>query len=214
MKPTLYYDTELLSVSITENDTQLTIRYQGKEITLQGDIANVAHCRKLLEGQDAETPLIGLVRLNQRKAAGAGRSRNEYRFDAYVDQTLRRAFDLDVYEFTRETHNANSIGWRNAKYPEGFLAPKGIIPGHQGRFVSSSTQDVPVAVPLEFFELCTRMRSDPETILKAFIADVCNLSSSPELPRADGAMNHGADAKRKARDYLRQSWRLKKDFFS
>jgi len=214
VKPTLFYDAELLSVSVTGNEALITIRHQGQEMVLQGDVSNANHYKKLLEENSTGASLIGLARLIQRKSPGAGRPRNSYRFDAYVDQTLRRAFDLDVYEFTRETHNSNSIGWRNAKYPEGFLAPKGLVPGQQGRFVSSSTQDVPVAVPLEFFELCIRLRSDPETILKAFIADVCNLSSTPELPRADGAMSHGTEAKRKARDYLRQAWRLKKDFFS
>ena len=213
MKPTLFYDSELLSVSVTGNDAQLTIRYQGQEMTLQGEISNANNCRKRLEEQADGTPLIGLTRMIQRKSSGASRTRIGYRFDPYVDQTLRRAFDLDVYEFSRETHNSNSIGWRNAKYPEGFLAPKGLVPGQNGRFVSSSTQDVQVAVPLEFFELCTRMRSDPETILKGFIADACSLASTPELPRADANMNHGTKAKRKAREYLRQAWRLKKDFF-
>ncbi|MGN0918113.1 MAG: hypothetical protein ACI4NO_03095 [Oxalobacter sp.] len=214
MKPTLFYDSELLSVSMTGSDAQLTIKYQEQEIVLQGESSNAIYCRKLLEKQESNTPLIGLTRLIQRKSSGSSRNRNGYRFDPYVDQTLRRAFDLDVYEFSRETHNTNSIGWRNAKYPGGFLAPKGLVPGQQGRFISSSTQDIPVAVPLEFFELCIRMRSDPEAVLKSFIADVCHLSSTPELPRADANMNRGTEAKRKARDYLRQAWHLKKDFFS
>ena len=214
MKPTLFYDSELLSVSVTGNEAQLTIRYQGQEMTLQGEVPNATNCQKRLQEQADGIPLIGLARLSQqRKSSGSSRGKNGYRFDIYVDQTLRRAFDLDVYEFSRETHNSNSVGWRNAKYPEGFLAPKGLIPGQSGRFVSSSTQDIPVAVPLEFFELCSRMRTDPETVLKGFIADVCSLASTPELPRADANMNHGTEAKRKARDYLRQAWRLKKDFF-
>ncbi len=213
MKSTLFYDSELLAVSVTGNDAQLTIRYQGQEMTLQGEVSNATSCQKRLQEQTDDTPLIGLACLIPRKSSGPSRGKNGYRFDPYVDQTLRRAFDLDVYEFSRETHNSNSIGWRNAKHPEGFLAPRGLVPGQQGRFVSSSTQDVPVAVPLEFFELCFRMRTDPETVLKGFIADVCSLTSTPELPRADANMNHGTEAKRKARDYLRQAWHLKKDFF-
>lgn len=214
MKSTLFYDSELLSVSMTGSDAQLIIKYQGQEIVLQGESSNAIYCQKLLEKQESNTPLIGLTRLIQRKSSNSSRNKNGYRFDPYVDQTLRRAFDLDVYEFSRETHNTNSIGWRNAKYPDGFLAPKGLVPGLQGRFISSSTQDVPVAVPLEFFELCIRIRSDPETVLKSFIADVCHLSSTPELPRADANMSSGTETKRKARDYLRQAWHLKKDFFS
>ena len=214
MKPTLFYDAELRSVSLTENSAQLIVAYQGHETILPVEPGNAAYCRRLLETKDGGNPIIGLARLIQRRQNGVARSKALYRFDPYVDQTLRRAFDLDAFEFSRETHNANCVGWRNAKFPDGFLAPKGLVPGQQGRFVSSSTQDVPVAVPLEFFELCVRMKSDPETVLKAFIADICSLNSTPELPRADGSVHNGADARRKAREYLRQAWRLKKDFFS
>ena len=214
LKPTLFYDAELRSVSITENSAQLTVAYLGRDTTLPADPNNAAYCRRLLETREEGKPIFGLARLIQRKQTGTPRSKALYRFDPYVDQTLRRAFDLDAFEFSRETHNANCVGWRNAKYPDGFLAPKGLIPGQHGRFVSSSTQDVPVAVPLEFFELCVRMKSDPETVLKSFIADICNLNSTPELPRADGSIHNGVEARRKAREYLRQAWRLKKDFFS
>ena len=57
------------------------------------------------------------------------------------------------------------------------------------------------------------MKTDPATLLKIFIADACNLQSTPELPRADGFSGRGIEALRKARDYLRTAWRLKKDFF-
>lgn len=214
VKPTLFYDSELLSTSVTGNNAQFVIRYHGEEITLAGDASNLAFCEKFIKNNPSNTPVIGLARLIQRKGFGSARNRGAYRFDPYIDQSLRRAFDLDSFEFSRETHNSNCIGWRNSKHPDGFLAPKGLVPGQHGRFISSSTQDIPVAIPLEFVELCSRMRVEPESVLKTFIADLCHLTGGAELPRADGFSNRGGDAERKARDYLKQAWRLKKDFFS
>ncbi len=213
MRPTLYYDAYLKSVLATSNGERLVIAYQGKDLFLPADPVNAQQYEKRLKEAGNDSGLVGLARLVRRKAPGNNRPRSFYRFDAYPDQTLRRAFDLDDYEYIDSHYNLNCIGWRNEKNPDGFLAPRGIIPGEAGRFVSDNTENHPVPIPFEFIELATRMKTDPVSILKNFMADACRLQSSPELPRADGLSSRGAETEKKARDYLRQAWRLKKDFF-
>ena len=213
MRPTLYYDVRLKGISPSGNGDRLVIEYQGRELLLPADSANAQYHDKRLKASGNETGPIGLVRLVRRRTNGNRRSTASYRFDAYCDQTLRRAFDLDDYEYIDSDYNLNCIGWRNGKNPDGFLAPRGIIPGEDGRFVSDNTEKHLFAIPFEFIELATRMKTDPATLLKIFIADACNLQSTPELPRADGFSGRGTEALRKARDYLRTAWRLKKDFF-
>ncbi|WP_040721195.1 hypothetical protein [Oxalobacter paraformigenes] len=213
MRPTLYYDARLKSVLVTDNSEKLVVDYQDRELLLPADPVNVRQWEKRLKESGEETGLIGLARLVRRKTSGTPRSRSLYRFDAYPDQTLRRAFDLDDYEYIDSPYNLNCIGWRNAKNPDGFLAPRGLVPGEGGRFVSDNTEPYPVPVPFEFIELATRMKTDPLSILKNFMADACGLKSPAELPRADGFASRSAEAEKRARDYLRQAWRLKKDFF-
>ena len=198
---------------MTSSGDRLVIEYQGKDLFLTADPVNAQQCENLLQGVTEETAVIGLARLIRKKTAGGTRLRSVYRFDPYPDPTLRRAFDLDDYDYQNVHHNTNCIGWRNAKNPDGFVAPRGVIPGEQGQFVSDTTEIWPMAIPFEFVELATRLKTDPVTILKSFIADACQLHSTPELPRADGFSSHGSDAERRARDYLRAAFKLKKDFF-
>lgn len=213
MRPTLFYDARLKGISPSGNGDKLIIEYQGKELSLPADSANAQYCEKRLRASENGIGPIGLARLIRRRTPGNRRSGTFYRFDAYCDQTLRRAFDLDDYEYLDNEYNLNCIGWRNGKNPDGFLAPRGIIPGEDGRFVSDNTEKHLLALPFEFIELATRMKTDPINLLKTFIADTCNLQSTSELPRADGFSGRGNEALRKARDYLRTAWRLKKDFF-
>ncbi len=214
MRPTLYYDARLKGVTTAANgEKRLAIEYRGRELSLPADTANAQHCEKRLHAAGADTGVIGLARLIRKKTQGGNRPRMFYRFDIYADQSLRRAFELDDYEYIDSDYNINCIGWRNDKNPDGFLAPRGIIPGDAGRFVSDNTEKHVLAIPFEFIELATRMKTDPESILKHFIADACHLQSTPELPRADGFSSRGTESTRKAHDYLRQAWRLKKDFF-
>ena len=105
----------------------------------------------------------------------------------------------------------NSIGWRNEANPNGFLAARGIIPGKEGRFISDSTTPYTVNIPFDFVEIATRLKQDPVVMLKNFMADVCQLHSTDELPRADGLNSKGTEAEKKAREYLKQAYRLKKD---
>lgn len=213
MRSTLYYDARLKGLRTTPNGQRLLIDYQGRELLLAADAGHLQQCEKYLALPENRHGLIGLARLVRRKNAGHSRSKPLYRFDAYCDQSLRRAFDLDDYEPIGHGHNLNCIGWRNDTHPDGFLAPRGIIPGKAGRFVSDNTEAYTVCIPIEFAELAARMKTDPVSLLQGFMADVCQLQHSPELPRADQLASRGTEAVRKARDYLRLAWRLKKDFF-
>ena len=212
MRPSLYYDARLKSVNLTAGNERLVINYQGTELLLPADTTNAAHYGKLLKENTMENKtLIGLVSQVRMKTGNRSRTRGFYRFEAYPDQTLRRAFELDDYDYFNEGHNMNSIGWRNQTHPNGFLAARGIIPGSEGRFISDRTEFYSVNIPFEFVEIATRLQQDPVTLLKNFMADVCQLHSSKELPRADGFNSKGPEAEKKASEYLKLAYRLKKD---
>ncbi len=212
VRPSLYYDARLKSVILTANGERFVIEYQGKDLFLAADSANAAYYDKLLKQHEKEeTGLIGLVSQVRQKKGNNSRGRGFYRFDAYPDQTLRRAFELDDFDYFDEDHNLNSVGWRNKANPDGFLAAKGVIPGKEGRFISDSTEIYPVNIPFEFVEIATRLKQDPVALLKNFMADVCQLHSSDDLPRADGLSSKGPEAEKKAREYLKLAYKLKKD---
>lgn len=212
VRPSVYYDALLKSVILTANGERFVIEFQGKDILLAADSANAAYYDKLLkQSGKEETGLIGLVSQVRKKNGNVVRSRGFYRFDAYPDQTLTRAFELDDFEYLDEGCNMNCIGWRNQANPNGFLAARGIIPGTEGRFISDRTERYPVNIPFEFVEIATRLKQDPVDMLKNFMADVCQLHSTDELPRADSLNSRGTEAEKKAREYLRQAYRLKKD---
>lgn len=214
MRPSLYYDARLKSVILTTNNERFVIEYRGKDLSLPADSANAAYYDKLLEqNEKEETVLIGLVSQarNRNGRHGNSRPRGVYRFDAYPDQTLTRAFELDDFEYLDGNCNLNCIGWRNHANPDGFLAARGIIPGANGRFISDRTAQYAVNIPFEFVEIATRLKQDPVVMLKNFMADVCQLHSTNELPRADALNSKGPEAEKKAREYLKQAYRLKKD---
>ena len=215
MRPSLYYDAHLKGVILTASGERFVIEYQGKEIFLPAESANAAYYDKFLkQNEKEETGLIGLVsQVRKKNNAGHSRPRGFYRFDAYPDQTLRRAFELDDFDYFGENHNMNSIGWRNETNPDGFLAARGIIPGEEGRFISDSTEPYDVNIPFDFVEIATRLKQDPVVMLKNFMADVCQLHSTDDLPRADGFNSRGTEAEKKAREYVKQAYRLKKDIF-
>lgn len=213
MRPSLYYDARLKGVTLNASGEHFVIEYKGKELFLPADSANAAYYDKLLkQSGKEETGLIGLVsQVRKKNNGGHSRLRGFYRFDAYPDQTLVRAFELDDFDYFGEDHNMNSIGWRNEANPNGFLAARGIIPGKEGRFISDSTAPYTVNIPFDFVEIATRLKQDPVVMLKNFMADVCQLHSTDELPRADGLNSKGTEAEKKAREYLKQAYRLKKD---
>lgn len=56
-------------------------------------------------------------------------------------------------------------------------------------------------LPTEFLELCRNDVTDPEIVLKNFIADLCSIENSPSDPRTDGYGSTGPEPRRLARWY-------------
>ncbi|GAB6044394.1 hypothetical protein [Endothiovibrio diazotrophicus] len=67
-------------------------------------------------------------------------------------------------------------------------------------------------LPDEFVSLCKEDHTDPETVLRGFIADLCGLMDWVNDPRADGYSSNGSDERRMAYDYYARVgypyWRL------
>lgn len=120
-----------------------------------------------------------------------------WRFNAYLDQSLRRMSELD---------EANRLGWRNDAEPTGWTAPRTIVPGAGGAFVEDETEPVQIAVPPEFFDLCSRYQLTPEAALRGFIADACDLVNYVKEPRGDHYCSNGSDERMMAADYLNRAY--------
>lgn len=60
---------------------------------------------------------------------------------------------------------------------------------------------ITITLPIEFIELCQHDETDPETVLRGFIADLCGIINWANNPRADGYGSNGSDERMMARDY-------------
>jgi hypothetical protein len=58
-----------------------------------------------------------------------------------------------------------------------------------------------IELPPEFIALCKQDNVPPEVVLRGFIADLCELTSWVDAPRADGYSNNGSDERRYAMEY-------------
>jgi hypothetical protein len=200
----VYYDASLIGVlSGGEDSERLLLEYAGQEISLPADPDNAHRLREMLHAGHGPTPK-GAARLITGKADGTP---PRYCFDIYPDQTLQRAPELDVFEYNPDVYNVNCIGWRNELNPSGFLAPKGIIPGEQGHFISDSTESFAVDIPYEFTNLCTELKQTPVSVLRDFIANACALRHTTALPRGDGFASQGEEAETMITRYLERVYR-------
>jgi hypothetical protein len=110
---------------------------------------------------------------------------------------LRRFPELDSYLW---------LGWTNATDPEGWVAPRSIVPGEDGAFVADECTVLKIDIPPEFLDLACRYDTDPEKLLRLFIADACGLESSATLPRGDLYSSKGSDEREMAQLYLSRAW--------
>jgi hypothetical protein len=60
---------------------------------------------------------------------------------------------------------------------------------------------ITLTLPAEFIELCKEDKTDPETVLRGFIADLCEIISWADRPRTDGYNSNGSDERGMARAY-------------
>ncbi|MBK1718103.1 hypothetical protein [Thiocystis violacea] len=175
-----YYDAQL--VEVRTDPPRLVLAYQGRAIALPVRAG----------GGDWRTRSGDRVGVARWDAALDG-----YRFEAYLDQSLRRVVELD---------DGARIGWSNAANLNGWTAPRGILPGSDGAFIEDDTVPVRLAVPPEFFDLAEHYGLAVEAILQNFIADACGLESLLEQPRADGYCANGSDEALLVGDYLERAY--------
>lgn len=211
MQATQYFDARLIEVSAAD---ELVIEYQGGTLRLPGYPGIATRSNGAVDQFTAEKiGQIGVARF----VAKTEHSPSFYRFEAYYDQTMRRAYELDVFErpdrpgIGLDGYNGESIGWRNDSNPDGFLAPRGIVPGKNGEFIEDTTTNVTIGVPEEFIQLCAEFKLQPENVLRGFIADACGLQSYMDCPRADGYSSNGSDERMKARDYIERAYAMWRD---
>lgn len=152
-------------------------------------VAGTQHC--LRSGSFAWwTPgTVGRLRLPSPEAP--------FGFYAYPDQRLRRVPAEDDPDHKR-------WAWQIAGR---FLTCKaGIIPGKDGVVVPEDTQRVFLNVPREFIDLCRASQLLPETVLRGFIADLCQLMNWAYCPREDEYSSNGSDERRMAWLYFERAY--------
>ena len=201
---TVYFDAFLVGVLSGGKDSErLVIEYNGEELSLPIDTDDAHRLQKQLHA--GELPgRKGAARLMSRDAVGLP---IRYSFFPYPDQTLKRAFELDAFDYTADGYNVNCIGWRNDSNPAGFLGPKGVIPGVDGNFVTDGTESFEIDVPYQFTNLCTGMGSDTVSVFRDFMATACKIASTPELPRADFLKSKGPEAEALILRYLEAAYK-------
>lgn len=128
-------------------------------------------------------------------------------FHAYIDQSLRRAPELDSDDALHgdDGRRRGVTGWRCGARPDGFRAPVGIIPGEGGRFIPDETVAVTVRVPPEFVREAMQVQMTPEQLLRSFIGDLAGLHNFMGAPRADGYGSNGSDERDKADEWLHRA---------
>jgi len=62
-------------------------------------------------------------------------------------------------------------------------------------------KQITLELPEEFIALCKADGTDPQTVLRGFIADLCGIINWANDPRADGYSSHGSDERSLARAY-------------
>ena len=63
------------------------------------------------------------------------------------------------------------------------------------------THKLTLELPPEFIALCEEDGTDPETVLRGFIADLAGIINWAANPRADGYSSNGSDERDMARAY-------------
>lgn len=205
-----FYNARLVEVDNANGHSELVFDYLGE--TLRRETFPTSNSRPSHFLQPGKIGAVMRVRTPSTPRARL------YRFEPYFDQSLRRAFELDVYEHDRSLVSAGGnierVGWRNETYPEGFLAPAGLIPGDLGGFIPDETEPLELDVPPEFVALCAGYNQSAEDVLRAFIADACGLQNLFSIPRADGYSSNGSDERQYAQGYLDRAFAMFRDEYA
>lgn len=192
------HNARLVSVQSDDNGYErLTVEHDGEVLDLPGG----RHWSDRFSGRDEGR--FGYVVPTRYIANESEGLQPGCFFHAYLDQSLRRVPELDSYARIGGHERALAVvGWRCDNSPKGFLAPIGIVPGENGRFVPDETVSVTIRVPPEFLRECQRVQMTPEQLLRSFVGDLSGIQNYATNPRADGYGSNGSDERDRAADWL------------
>jgi hypothetical protein len=120
-----------------------------------------------------------------------------FSFHPYPDQRLCRVVIEDDPQ-------RNLWGWRIED--RHFAAKAGIVPGRDGLVVAEDTETLVINIPREFIDLCEKARLHPKTVVRGFIADLCELMNWAYCPREDDYSSNGSDERRMAQLYFERAY--------
>lgn len=195
------HNVRLLDVQPDPNGFEsLIVEYQGHTRTVVGG------SRWNEKNSRDEVGLVGYI-VSVNRISGMTPEGACY-FRAYIDPSLRRAPEFDILDapLSMDGRQLEMIGWRCDRWPKGFLAPIGIIPGKDGAFVSDETVAVTLRIPPEFIRECRGVQRSPEEVLRGFIGDLAGIQNYTNNPRADGYTSHGSDERDYAENWLDRAY--------
>jgi hypothetical protein len=150
-------------------------------------VADSNHCVTYPHVTTWTVGTVGRLRLNT--------DSHGFAFHSYVDQRLRRGAGLD--DLPRQ-----QWGWRIGE--RRFRVRAGILPGQDGRVVRQHTTRVELHLPQEFIHYCAVRGLTPTSVLRAFIADLCELFNWVNCPREDDYSTNGSDERLYAEAYFQR----------
>jgi hypothetical protein len=118
-----------------------------------------------------------------------------FAFHSYVDQRLRRVPGLDDLA-------QQQWGWRIGE--RRFRVRSGLLPGQNGEVVRRDTEPLVLDLPREYLTYCADRGLKPATVLRAFIADLCELFDWNACPREDDYSTNGSDERLYAEAYFQR----------
>lgn len=119
---------------------------------------------------------IGRLRMSRKSGMFA--------FHVYVDQRLRQD------PFGDDSEN-QKWGWRLGDLPIQVRA--GILPGLDGKVITRDIEILEIELPREFIDFCAQHGVTPVRVLRAYVADLCELFNWVRCPREDGYSSNGSD---------------------
>lgn len=125
-------------------------------------------------------------------------------FHPYIEPTLRR---VPAFDFVSKVGGV-SVGWTCDARPDGFTVPPDIIPGVNGDWIAAKPTPVTIQVPHEFVQACEEVGQTSESVLRGFIADLCELQNYTANPREDGLSSNGSDERHLASEYFERAYSM------
>jgi hypothetical protein len=132
---------------------------------------------------------VGRLRLNTHP--------HRFTFHQYADSRLRR-------EPTLDDASTQQWGWRLGEARIQVRA--GVLPGRNGAVVRRDTELSNIELPREFIDFCALRGVAPVAVLRAFVADLCELFNWVHRPREDDYSTNGTDERMYAQIYFQRAF--------